>query len=75
MAGLCCLCQDPKDTVAELTSLMCGCTFHAECMNSYCENKGLGTTTVECPLCRRTMADVLQAENDAEGQTHAILRS
>ena len=41
-----------------LTSLTCGHTFHDGCLGTYIDIKGETITTIKCPCCKLTKADI-----------------
>ena len=64
----CCICRaalgdsedDPK------TSLMCGHTFHSECLNMYCENIQLTLEQLPCPMCKLRACDLMASAEEIQ---------
>ena len=70
--SICSLCQHPlvsadSDGSAPqaLSSLMCGCTFHAECITAFCDQAHTTVLEMRCPVCRQTADAVATLEATA----------
>ena len=48
-----------------LSSLMCGCTFHAECITAFCDQAHTTVLEMRCPVCRQTADAVATLEATA----------
>ena len=63
MAELCGICQfslsgEQSNAGDASQSLLCGHTFHSYCVDSYAQCKGKSLNELDCPICRRTGAQI-----------------
>lgn len=71
--SICSLCQHPLVSADSddgsapqgLQSLMCGCTFHAECITAFCDQAHTTVLEMRCPVCRQTADAVATLEATA----------
>ena len=74
---MCAICHQDATEDPDFTALLCGHSFHQVCIGTYADSMRVLVADLKCPTCKRTSADMEQAEYDLDvadvaSSSHAV---